>query len=69
MVGGPGSGKSTIAITQLNSYVRVNNDDLKTKEKCIKVCKESLIAGKSVVIDNTNPTADVRGRFIDIAKE
>ena len=47
----------------------MNNDDLKTKEKCMKVCRESLNDGKSVVIDNTNPTADVRQRYIDIAKE
>ena len=42
---------------------------MKSKEKCMKVCKESLVAKKSVVIDNTNPTADVRQRYIDIAKE
>jgi bifunctional polynucleotide phosphatase/kinase len=59
MVGGPGSGKSTYVTTKLaSSYVRVNNDELKTKEKCMKVCKESLEAGKSVVIDNTNSTAE-----------
>ena len=34
----------------------------------MKVCKELLVDGKSVVIDNTNPTADVRKRYIDIAK-
>lgn len=34
----------------------------------MKVCKELLVDGKSVVIDNTNPTAEVRKRYIDIAK-
>jgi len=52
----------------LPKYIRVNNDILKTKEKCMKVCKELLVDGKSVVIDNTNPTAEVRKRYIDIAK-
>ena len=67
-VGGPGSGKSTFVTKFLPKYFRVNNDTLKTKEKCMKVCKELLVDGKSVVIDNTNPTADVRKRYIDIAK-
>jgi bifunctional polynucleotide phosphatase/kinase len=47
----------------------VNNDTLKTPEKCMKVCKELLKAGKSVVIDNTNSTPDVRARYTVIAKE
>lgn len=34
----------------------------------MKVCKEALTKGKSVVIDNTNPTPEVRKRFIDIGK-
>ena len=49
--------------------MRVNNDELKTKEKCMAKCRESLAEGKSVVIDNTNPTADVRGRYTAIAQE
>lgn len=40
MVGGPGSGKSTLAVHHMQGYVRVNNDELKTKEKCMKVCGE-----------------------------
>jgi predicted kinase len=67
-VGGPGSGNSTFVTKFLPKYFRVNNYTLKTKEKCMKVCKELLVDGKSVVIDNTNPTADVRKRYIDIAK-
>ncbi len=35
----------------------------------MKVCREGLAAGKSVVIDNTNPLPDVRNRYISIAKE
>ena len=34
MVGGPGSGKSTFVTTKMKSYVRVNNDELKTAAKC-----------------------------------
>mmetsp|Transcript_23247 Transcript_23247/g.28830 ORF Transcript_23247/g.28830 Transcript_23247/m.28830 type:complete len:156 (-) Transcript_23247:66-533(-) len=69
MVGAPGSGKSTIAVHWMATYERVNNDALKSKEKCMKVCREMLQAGKSVVIDNTNSSQDVRTRYIDIARD
>lgn len=68
-MGAPGSGKSTFWQTYLSDYVRVNNDTLKTPEKCMKVCREALASGKSAVIDNTNPTANVRTRYTKIAKE
>ena len=56
--GAPGSGKSTFWKYNLNTYERVNNDTLKTPEKCIKACEEAVKAGKSVVIDNTNKTKE-----------
>jgi len=68
-VGSPGSGKSTFWKNHLKNYVRVNNDTLKTKEKCMKVCEEALSQKKSAVIDNTNPTPEVRKLYIDIAKK
>jgi len=68
-VGAPGSGKSTFWSTYLKSYERINNDTLKTKEKCMKMTRELLGQGQSVVIDNTNPTADVRARYTTIAAE
>lgn len=49
--------------------MRVNNDTLKTAEKCIAALEEALDAGKSAVIDNTNPTAIVRARYTVIAKK
>jgi len=67
-VGSPGCGKSTFWKNYMPEYVRVNNDTLKTPEKCQKVCKEALEQGKSAVIDNTNPTPDVRKRYISIAE-
>eukprot|EP01114_Cavostelium_apophysatum_P009515 TRINITY_DN22667_c0_g1_i1.p2 TRINITY_DN22667_c0_g1~~TRINITY_DN22667_c0_g1_i1.p2 ORF type:complete len:153 (-),score=48.61 TRINITY_DN22667_c0_g1_i1:33-491(-) len=70
MVGPPASGKSSFAKTIFVSqgYVRVNRDTLKTKEKCMKVAKEELANGKSVVIDNTNPSPDARKEFINLAE-
>ena len=68
-VGSPGSGKSTFWKNYLAGYTRVNNDTLRTKEKCLKVMRASLENRKSCVIDNTNPTAAVRSAYIDVAKE
>jgi bifunctional polynucleotide phosphatase/kinase len=68
-VGGPGAGKSTFWQTHLKDYVRVNNDTLKTKEKCMKVARETLKSGKSCVIDNTNPDRETRKRYTSIAEE
>jgi bifunctional polynucleotide phosphatase/kinase len=71
MIGRPASGKSTFTETYLvpKGYARVNRDTLKTMPKCLKVCKEELDKGNSVVIDNTNPTSDGRAEFISLAKE
>lgn len=68
-VGSPGIGKSTFWKNHLADYVRVNNDTLKTKEKCMALARETCKNGKSVVIDNTNPEAATRKLYIDIAKE
>lgn len=68
-VGSPGSGKSTFWKNYLSAYTRVNNDTLKTKEKCLKVMRQSLESRKSCVIDNTNPTAQVRSEYLKVAKE
>lgn len=70
-VGVPASGKSHFSKTQLvpNGYVHVNQDTFKTKQKCLQVTAEKLAEGKSVVVDNTNPTKDVRQEYIAIAKK
>lgn len=70
-VGFPASGKSTFAKTHLvpKGYVHVNQDTLKTAAKCLKVCREALEEGKSVVIDNTNPGSAVRASYIDAAQD
>jgi bifunctional polynucleotide phosphatase/kinase len=69
-VGSPGSGKSSFysAFFAKHNYVHVNNDTLKTASKCLKVAEEALTSGKSIVIDNTNPTKAVRSSYISLAK-
>ncbi|KAI8819324.1 polynucleotide kinase 3 phosphatase-domain-containing protein [Fimicolochytrium jonesii] len=68
-VGCPASGKSTFAKRHLvpHGYVQVNQDTLKTRDKCIKVAEESLLAGKSVIVDNTNPDPATRKLYFQLA--
>lgn len=69
MVGSPASGKSTFTQTHFENYVRINQDTLKTKKKCLELTDKQLELGKSVVIDNTNPNRETRKLYIDIAKK
>jgi hypothetical protein len=64
------SGKSTFVKTHLipKGYVHVNRDTLKTADKCLKVCRESLKDGKSVVVDNTSPEPATRAQYIKLAE-
>ncbi|EPE36814.1 HAD-like protein [Glarea lozoyensis ATCC 20868] len=68
-VGSPGAGKSTFYWHNLQplGYERVNQDILKTRERCLKVAEQYLIEGKSVAVDNTNADSEVRRRWIELA--
>jgi len=67
LVGCAASGKSSIC-SLFPTYVRVNMDTLKTKAKCIKMAKEIVARGQSLIIDNTNPDVETRKIYTDIAK-
>lgn len=69
--GSPGAGKSTFYWTYLKplGYERVNQDTLKSKDKCFKAAMEHLEAGESVAVDNTNPDPDTRGQWINMARK
>jgi len=71
MVGYPASGKSSFAKNHFKpaGYEIINQDVLKSKEKCIKACKTALLNGKSCVIDNTNPQAEIRKLYLALAME
>lgn len=59
--GPPGAGKSTFYWKQLEplGYERVNQDALKTREKCIQAAKEHLDNGASVAVGkHAAPTRD-----------
>ncbi|KAH8821230.1 polynucleotide kinase 3 phosphatase [Xylogone sp. PMI_703] len=70
-VGSPGAGKSTFYWKYLQplDYTRVNQDILKTRDKCLKVTQEYLDEGKSVVVDNTNADLETRSKWIALAKK
>ncbi|KAI9313286.1 polynucleotide kinase 3 phosphatase-domain-containing protein [Dichotomocladium elegans] len=72
-VGNPACGKSTFAKKYLipKGYVHVNQDTLRTKEKCVAACQAAIKENKPVVIDadNTNPDVATRAMYIDIAKK
>ncbi|KAI9734723.1 MAG: hypothetical protein M1818_006710 [Claussenomyces sp. TS43310] len=67
--GSPGAGKSTTYWRYLKplGYQRVNQDTLKTRDRCIKAADEYLSEGTSIVIDNTNADREVRGRWVELA--
>jgi bifunctional polynucleotide phosphatase/kinase len=69
-VGSPGSGKSTFYQKHLapRGYARVNQDILKTRDKCVKVASDHLKEGESVAIDNTNRDRATRKIWVDLAR-
>ncbi|KAK5662120.1 hypothetical protein OQA88_8025 [Cercophora sp. LCS_1] len=70
-VGPPGAGKSTFFWKHLKplGYERINQDTLKSKDKCFKAAAEALKEGDSVVIDNTNPDPDTRAQWVELAQK
>ena len=68
LVASPGSGKSAASRNLFPNHVRVNQDILKNKKKCLQLCLDSLNAKKSVVIDNQNKLIKDREEYIRLAK-
>lgn len=69
MIGIQASGKSTFAKRKLSNYTRINLDTLNTRNKELMEFERALEAGENIVIDNTNPKASDRERYIPRAKE
>lgn len=68
--GSPGSGKSTFFWKRLEpmGYARVNQDLLKTRDKCMKTATTTIQEDKkSVVVDNTNADVETRAAWIGLA--
>ncbi|KAH7148322.1 polynucleotide kinase 3 phosphatase-domain-containing protein [Dactylonectria macrodidyma] len=69
--GPPGAGKSTFYWRYLKplSYERINQDTLKSRDKCLHTARELLGEGDSIAIDNTNADPGTRSLWIDVAKK
>ena len=68
-IGIQASGKTTFYHEQLAQYAHISLDVLHTRNKERTALEECFASGKSMVIDNTNPTAADRARYISKAKE
>ncbi|KAK4034952.1 polynucleotide kinase 3 phosphatase-domain-containing protein [Parachaetomium inaequale] len=70
-VGLPGAGKSTFYWKYLKplGYERVNQDTLKSKDKCFKAAADFLQQGDSVAVDNTNADANTRSQWVALARK
>ncbi|POS82651.1 hypothetical protein EPUL_004207, partial [Erysiphe pulchra] len=71
LCGSPGAGKSSWYWKNLDplGYVRINQDILKTREKCIRVASQNISEGKSVAIDNTNADIEVRSKWVELSNK
>ncbi|KAI9093434.1 polynucleotide kinase 3 phosphatase-domain-containing protein [Phlyctochytrium arcticum] len=73
LVGSPASGKSTFArrhfVNETNrpKYTWINQDTLKSRERCLKETEKSLKARISLVVDNTNPERGTRKKYLELA--
>ncbi|MCJ1308396.1 hypothetical protein MMC25_002049 [Agyrium rufum] len=70
-IGSPASGKSTFYSKFLRSlgYERVNQDTLKTRDRCLRTASDFLDAGKAVAVDNTNADPGTRKLWIQLAQK
>ncbi|KAJ9658113.1 DNA kinase/phosphatase Pnk1 [Coniosporium apollinis] len=68
--GSPGAGKSTFYWNYLKplGYERINQDILKTRERCLKKAAELIKEETPVVVDNTNPDPDTRAHWVKLAR-
>ncbi|KIM49030.1 hypothetical protein M413DRAFT_438191 [Hebeloma cylindrosporum] len=67
-IGYPCLGKSSFFRRHFEpaGYTHINQDILKTRDKCVKALQEALKAGQSCVIDNTNRNASTRKAYLDV---
>lgn len=69
LIGIPASGKSSFCIERLSAFKRINLDTLHTRNKEKLLLQDCFEKQESFVVDNTNPTAEDRKRYIKPAIE
>ncbi|KAI1790709.1 PNK3P-domain-containing protein [Ganoderma leucocontextum] len=70
-VGYPALGKSSFFRAHFApaGYTHINQDTLKTRDKCVKATGQALQEKQSVVVDNTNRDKQTRQYYINLAKK
>ncbi|KAH9830982.1 PNK3P-domain-containing protein [Rhodofomes roseus] len=70
-VGYPSLGKSSFYMKHFQpaDYVHVNQDTLRTRDKCVKAVREAVQEGNSCVVDNTNRNAETRRHYVELSKQ
>jgi predicted kinase len=69
LVGVQGAGKSTFYRERFfDTHVRINLDMLRTRKREQELLNACLDAGQSFVVDNTNPQASDRARYVAAAR-
>lgn len=69
LVGVQGAGKSTFYRERFfDTHVRINLDMLRTRKREEQLLAACLAAGQSFVVDNTNPQAGDRAKYIGPAR-
>ncbi|KAL2041201.1 hypothetical protein N7G274_006146 [Stereocaulon virgatum] len=71
LCGSPGSGKSTFYWTKLKplGYERINQDTLKTRDRCVRIASNLLAEKAPVAIDNTNADPETRAVWVQLAQK
>jgi predicted kinase len=64
-----GSGKTTLCRERFPDHVRVSLDELGSRTREHALVQECLADGRPFVVDNTNPTAADRARYVLPARE
>jgi predicted kinase len=68
LVGIPGSGKTTLALSSFPNHRRINLDTLHTRKREDEEIANSLSNGRDIIIDNTNTTERSRLKYIRLAR-
>jgi bifunctional polynucleotide phosphatase/kinase len=69
LIGYPASGKSSLCklIDADKNMKIVNQDECRTKVRCLRLVEKSLSDGHSVIVDRTNPSVADRAEFVQLA--